>query len=496
MTLTFLEPSAPNCDTYLLPIFQDSFEQQIQNSLLEECCKSIALTLLSRKQFTGKAGESFSFPTTKGDIKNVFLIGLGESKEDLDPQDVRNQAIKSCSTLSQLKTEKLNLHLQEQLNIEVSKAILEGLLLKNYHFEQYRAPEEEDKKVNLSQIEVMFSPNQSLEQELKKSQCQCENTNWARDLCNEPGNKLTPTILSERATAMANEYSLKSTILDEKKMAELGMGSLLSVSKGSEEEAKLIVVEYSHPKATKTIAFVGKGLTFDAGGTSLKPSAKMEQMRFDMCGAAAALGATRCLAELKPTVNIVCVVPSSENLPDGKANKPGDIVTAMNGLNIEVDNTDAEGRLILADALSYVVEKHQPDEIVDLATLTGAVIMCFSHAHAAILGNNENLATEIQQAGDQVHERVWPLPLLKEHKKWVKGRDADLNNTAASVEGAGTIKASAFLSHFVGETPWAHLDIAGTAWGPKAAEYTDGEHATGFGVRLLSQWIMKQYPSS
>lgn len=494
MNINFIPPASPNGDSYLLPVYEDQIEQQLQNSCLDDLSKKTALSLLGRGQFKGKSGECFSFPTTEGQTKNIVLMGLGDSKE-VEFSDIRTQSTKIHTTLTQLKTEHLIIHFQSELNVDAGKAILEGLLLKSYHFSHYRAPKPEGESTKLTQIDLMVT-SETTKQELQKSQLQCESTNWARDLANEPGNKLTPTILAKRAEAMAREFTLKSTILDEYKMAKLGMGSLLSVSKGSEEEAKLICIEYSHPKATKTIALVGKGLTFDAGGISIKPSAKMEQMRFDMCGAAAVLGAIRCLAQLKPTVNLICVVPYSENLPDGKANKPGDIVTAMNGLNIEVDNTDAEGRLILADALSYVVKTYQPDQIVDLATLTGAVIMCFSHEHAAILGNDELLAKEIQQAGDQVHEKVWPLPLTKTHKKWVKGRDADLNNTATGFEGAGTIKAAAFLSHFIDETPWAHLDIAGTAWGPNAAEYTDGEHATGYGVRLLSQWIMEQYPAS
>ena len=272
-------------------------------------------------------------------------------------------------------------------------------------------------------------------------------------------------------------------------LALLGLGAFASVARGSEEPAYLIHLAHRPSGRTRgRIALVGKGLTFDAGGISLKPSAKMDEMKYDMSGGAAVLGVFQALPALALGLEVHGVIAATENLPDGSANKPGDLVTAMNGTTIEILNTDAEGRLVLADALVYVETRVKPDAIVDLATLTGAVITALGHELTGVMGNDQALQDELVAAGKATGELVWPLPLLEQHKEHMKGAVGDLKNINAG-QGAGSSAGAAFLSHFVAKTPWAHLDIAGTAWGADERDYQGGSGGTGVGVRLLLHWL-------
>ena len=315
----------------------------------------------------------------------------------------------------------------------------------------------------------------------------------AKNLANMPGNVCTPTYLANQAKKLAKSHQLKTKILSEKDMEELGMGSLLSVSRGSRQPAKLIVMEYrganQEAKAAKQApyALVGKGLTFDAGGISLKPGAKMDEMKYDMCGAASVFGAVLAAAELKLSINVVAVIPSSENLPDGIATKPGDVVTSMSGQTIEVLNTDAEGRLILCDALTYT-HRFKPASVIDIATLTGAVIVALGHQTAGLMGNNQALVDDILNAGETSLDFAWQLPLKETYKKQLESDYADLANIGGPT--AGTITAGAFLSCFTEELNWAHLDIAGTAWGGK-----QGKRASGRAVPILTQYLINKAKS-
>ena len=273
-------------------------------------------------------------------------------------------------------------------------------------------------------------------------------------------------------------------------MKKMRMGSLLSVSEGSSEPAYLIhLIHRPKVKTGKKVCFVGKGLTFDSGGISLKPSGKMHEMKYDMSGGAAVLGVFDVLSSISSDVEVHGLIPASENLPDGKATKPGDLVTAYNGLSIEVLNTDAEGRLILADALAYAAKKIRPDAMVDMATLTGAVVVALGHELTGVMGNDEELTQSLVEAGKRTSERVWPLPILDLHKEEMKGMVGDLRNISGPATGAGSSTGGAFLSYFVGETPWAHLDIAGSAWGAAQRDYQGGEKGTGVGVRLLIDYL-------
>ena len=306
----------------------------------------------------------------------------------------------------------------------------------------------------------------------------------AKTLGNLPGNVCTPTYLANQAKKLAKSHGLKVTVLNEKEMQKLGMGSLLSVSKGSREPAKLIVMKYFGAKNAKQAphVLVGKGLTFDAGGISIKPSAKMDEMKYDMCGAASVFGTLQAVAELQLPINLIGVVPSSENLPDGIANKPGDVVTSMSGQTIEILNTDAEGRLILCDALTYS-KRFKPETVIDIATLTGAVIVALGHQTAGVMGNDQQVVDNLLDAGETSLDTAWQLPLKESYKKQLKSDYADLANIGGPT--AGTITAGCFLSYFTEDFRWAHLDIAGTAWGG-----AHGKRASGRAVPILTQYMI------
>ncbi|MES9858838.1 MAG: leucyl aminopeptidase [Sedimenticola sp.] len=311
-------------------------------------------------------------------------------------------------------------------------------------------------------------------------------TAMAKDLSNLPGNICTPTYLAKQAQGLGRKSDkLKVQVLEEKQMAALGMGALLSVSRGSREAAKLIVMEYKGGKAKdKPVVLVGKGLTFDSGGISLKPGAAMDEMKYDMCGGASVLGTMAACIEMELPINLIGIVPSSENMPDGDANKPGDIVTSMAGLTIEVLNTDAEGRLILCDALTYA-KRFNPAAVVDIATLTGACVVALGAHASGLLGNNDALANELLEAGRVSGDRAWQLPLWEEYQSQLNSNFADIANIGG--KGGGTITAACFLSHFTKKMKWAHLDIAGTAW--KSGEQ---KGATGRPVPLLSEFLLKR----
>ncbi len=307
----------------------------------------------------------------------------------------------------------------------------------------------------------------------------------ARDLGNLPGNICTPSYLADQARALAEDYPIRTKVLEEADMKRMGMGALLSVSRGSREPAKLITMEYKQGKrGDAPVVLVGKGLTFDAGGISLKPAASMDEMKFDMCGGASVFGVLKAIAEMELPINVVGVVPSSENLPDGEANKPGDIVTSMSGKTIEILNTDAEGRLILCDALTYA-ERFNPEVVIDIATLTGACVIALGAQASGLLGNNQDLVDKLIAAGEYSHDRAWQLPLWKDYQPQLDTNFADMANIGGRE--AGTITAACFLARFTEKMKWAHLDIAGTAW-------NQGKEKGGTGrpVPLLTQFLIER----
>jgi leucyl aminopeptidase len=305
-------------------------------------------------------------------------------------------------------------------------------------------------------------------------------------MVNAPGSDLTPTALAEQAKAMCRENGIKCSVYGPARIRRMNMGALWGVAKGSREEPRFVVMEYEPSGRSRgTLAVCGKGVTFDSGGISIKPGSGMDEMKMDMSGAAATVGILRSAAALKLPVRVVGLIAATENMPDGLAVKPGDVLTARSGKTIEVLNTDAEGRLILADALDYA-HTFKPDAIVDLATLTGAVIVALGHQATGVMATSADLVDRLKQAGDYTGERVWELPLWSEYEEAIKGKIADINNTGGRA--AGSIAGGMFLKHFARDVPWAHLDIAGTAWTDKGKPYSPGG-ATGVGVRLVTRLL-------
>ena len=314
----------------------------------------------------------------------------------------------------------------------------------------------------------------------------CDAVRMTRDLVSAPGNLATPAYLAEKALEIGGRYGMGCTILDRDELERLGMGALLAVGQGSQHPPRLVVMEYrGGGDRSRPVVLVGKGITFDTGGISLKPGANMELMKHDMAGGAAVLGTMQAAAGLKLPVNLVGLVPLAENMPDGRAYKPGDVVTTMSGLTVEINNTDAEGRLILCDALHYA-QRYKPALLLDLATLTGACIVALGHNATGALGNDPKLIKALARAGEATGERIWELPLWDEYGELMKSDIADLKN--AGGPSAGTISAGWFLKQFVGTTRWVHLDIAGTAWEEKGRHYLP-KGATGVGVRLLVEYL-------
>jgi leucyl aminopeptidase len=312
--------------------------------------------------------------------------------------------------------------------------------------------------------------------------------NLARDLVSHPGNVVTTGYLAETARKLADRHKLTCEILEMDELERLGMNALVAVGKGSIEPPRLIVLEYRGGGKERPVVLVGKGITFDSGGISIKPGAGMEEMKTDMAGGAAVLGAMEAAAGLKLPINLVCIIPTAENMPDGKAYKPGDVVTSLSGTTIEITNTDAEGRLVLCDALHFA-KKYKPTTMIDLATLTGACVVALGHEASGLMGNDQRLINSLKQAGERCGERVWELPLWDGYGEAMKSDIADLKN-AGSRDG-GSITAGWFLKQFVGTTRWAHLDIAGTAWSDKARSYSP-KGATGVGVRLLIEYLQNR----
>jgi leucyl aminopeptidase len=411
----------------------------------------------------------------------ALVVGLGKRGE-MEPERARVAAALAAKEAQRLEARSVAWAVPDAGDAgAVAAALVEGTVLGDYRFDRFlsRDPEEPPPS-RIDSLTLVGSDDLSAAAEAARVCAEAQNR--ARDLQSLPSNVATPSYLAERAEQIARgRDALGIEVLGRDEIAAKDMGGLVAVSQGSEEEPKLIVLRYAGGGSGPTLGLVGKGVTFDTGGISLKPSAAMHEMKMDMSGAAAVLEAVGAIAELGLPLDLIAVVPTTENMPSGSAIKPGDVITQYNGKTVEVNNTDAEGRLILADALAYAVELGA-ERIVDLATLTGAVVIALGSTYAGLMSNDDELAARIEAAGDASGELVWRLPLHPEYKELFKGTVADWANTASKRK-AGTIYAGSFLEEFVGDTPWAHVDIAGTAW-DVGREYT-GNDASGYGVRLL-----------
>lgn len=371
---------------------------------------------------------------------------------------------------------------------EIAECLSEGMTLGAYSFRKYFSGKENDIPAEIQEVSFLTEKPEQVRKRVKRgstaAQCGC----FARDMANEPANSWSAVQFADTARELAGRYGMKVTILEQTELKQLGMGGLLGVNKGSSEPAKMILLEYRTGKKVPTVMLVGKGLTFDSGGISLKPGAGMEDMKYDMCGGAAVLAAMQGVGEEMPChVDVVAVIPATDNMPGPGAQKPGDVVRIFGGKTVEVINTDAEGRLILADALAYGIDIIKPDAVVDIATLTGAVIIGLGHHRTGLLSNNDTLAEKVSVAADQAGEPVWRLPLAPEYRKQLKSDIADIRNVSKQRD-AGTITAACFLQEFVGEVPWVHLDIAGTAWNYTEKPYIP-KGCSGIGARTLLELV-------
>jgi len=411
----------------------------------------------------------------------ALVVGLGK-REDSEAERLRVAAAVAAKEAAELESPSLAWLLPPSDDDDAAAgALVTGTILAGYRFDRFRSSDPESPPPARPEALTLLGPA-SVADAAEAARICAEAQNRARDLQSLPSNVATPSFLGRRAREIASHHEgVSAEVLGRDEIAAKKMGGLVAVSQGSAEEPKLIVLRYSGGGSGPTLGIVGKGVTFDTGGISLKPSASMHEMKMDMSGAAAVLEAVGAIAELALPIDLIAVVPSTENMPSGTAIKPGDIITQYNGKTVEVNNTDAEGRLILADALAYAVELGA-ERIVDLATLTGAVLIALGSTYAAVISNDDDLATAVEGAGETTGELVWRLPLHPEYKELTTGTVADLTNASAKRK-AGTIYAGSFLEEFVGETPWAHVDIAGTAW-DVGRPYT-GNDASGFGVRLL-----------
>jgi leucyl aminopeptidase len=420
----------------------------------------------------------------------VLVVGLGE-RDEFEPERARVAAALAAKQASSLDAASLALAPPDSDEGEaVAAALIEGAILASYRFDRFKSKdsdgtgEEEEEGKRLESVAVVG--DSELADVIEVARVTAEAANRARELQDLPANVVTPSYLAERAEALSEEHeSLSCEVLGRDQIAEKGMGGLVAVSQGTAEEPRLILLRYRQDAEGETLGLVGKGVTFDTGGISIKPSASMHEMKMDMSGAAAVLEAVAAIAELELPVKLLGVVPATENMPSGTAVKPGDIITQLNGKTVEVNNTDAEGRLILADALTYCV-RQGADRVVDLATLTGAVLVALGSTYAALISNDDSFAEQVEAAAKRTGELAWRLPLHPEYKELTKGTAADLTNASAKRK-AGTIYAGSFLEEFVDDRPWVHLDIAGTAW-DVGREYV-GKGPTGFGVRLLVELV-------
>ena len=440
--------------------------------------------------FTGAAGQSFDVFAPKGlPIDQVRFAGAGD-KAKFNAEMFAAKAVRSM-LMTRHKTMTFFLGGLKLSGDDAARAVV-GARLAAYRFDNYRTKLTADKKPVLSTIKVAFdTPAKARSAYNNFHGPLCDGTYYARDLVNEPPNVIYPKAYANRIKKLES-LGMKVEVLGEKRMKTLGMNALLGVGVGSERESQLVVMKWmGGKKSDKPVCLVGKGVTFDTGGISLKPGAGMWDMKGDMGGSAAVVGAMHALAARKAKANVIGIVGLVENMPDGKAQLPGDIVTSMSGQTIEVQNTDAEGRLVLADAMHYARTKYKPKAMINLATLTGAIIISLGHEHAGVFSNDDGLAEQINNASGSSTEKTWRMPLSPDYDKLLDSPNADMKNIGGRE--AGSITAGQFLQRFVGDTPWAHIDIAGTGMKNKRHDPRETTFGTGFGVRLLNHWVAENY---
>lgn len=466
-----------------------------EKALGEKTAKSVPEKLFNKAsdstKFSGKSLSVLDLILPEGvDAERLVLIGMGDVSK-MEEADWLTLGGKIGGVVINAKLEKATLLLERPDNVEIKAEqlalIASGLKMRAYRFDRYKTKKEKDEDDEINVVVSIVSKASKTAADLwQMEEGVIDGCLLARTLVNEPANMLGPVEFADHASALS-KLGVDVEILTETEMKDLKMGAFLGVAQGSVRPPRMAVMKWmGGEKDEQPLAFIGKGVVFDTGGISLKPGSGMEDMKGDMGGAAAVIGLMHALASRKAKANVICVLGLVENMPDGNAQRPGDIVTSMSGQTIEIINTDAEGRLVLCDALTYVNQEFQPKFMINLATLTGAIIVALGHHHAGLFCNDDDLALEIAGAGRATGENVWRMPMSNDYDKLIESKFADMKNVGARA--AGSITAAQFLKRFVGETPWAHLDIAGTAMGSPQTEINKS-WASGFGVRLLDRLV-------
>jgi len=474
-------------------VFENGDPVQGRISEIDQLTSGLLKRLAKSGELTGKTLEMTLIHAPAGlKAARVLLVGAGK-REKFDSAALRKISGSALRYLKSRGVHNLVFAVREDNATEDSaQAVAEGSIAADFEPDKYKTDKKNDKSID-SVLLAGFSESERAagERGLARGRVIGESQNFARDLINEPSNKLTPKILAEKAEAMAKQAGLAVEILDEKKIADLKMGALLSVAQGGPEPPRMIVITYTpaNPKpGAPVIGLVGKAVTFDTGGISIKPSEGMEKMKYDMAGGATMIGVMRALAALKPNVKVICVVPSTENMPGGTAQKPGDIQTAMSGKTIEVLNTDAEGRLILADGVHYA-KQLGATHLVDAATLTGAIVVALASINVGVFGGTDQAWTDrVLASAKAAGEKMWQMPMDDEYREYIKGTVADIQNIGSG-KGGGSITGAWFIREFAGDTPWVHLDIAGTAWNDDAKSWL-AKGPTGVALRTLVHLAM------
>jgi leucyl aminopeptidase len=473
-------------------VFEDSDAIQGRIAEIDQFTDGLLRKLTTSGELTGKSLEMTLVHAPRGlKADRLLLVGAGK-RDKFDTATLRKIAGAALRYLKSRSVKEFAFVLRENESVEAAaQAVAEGALTADFESDKYKTEKKDSKSVD--SIILTGFPEQdraAADKGLARGRVIAESQNFARDLINEPSNKLTPKTLAEKAEAMAKQAGLSVEILDEKRIAELKMGALLSVAQGSVEPPRMMVITYApqNPKpGAPVIGLIGKAVTFDTGGISIKPSEGMEKMKYDMAGGATMLGVMRALATLKPNVKVICVVPSTENMPGGRAQKPGDIQTAMSGKTIEVLNTDAEGRLILADGIHYA-KQLGATHLIDAATLTGAIVVALSNINVGVFGSDQSFTDKLLASAKAAGEKMWQMPLDDEYREFIKGTVADIQNIGSG-KGGGAITGAMFIKEFTGDSPWIHLDIAGTAWNDDAKPWL-AKGPTGVALRTLIQLVM------
>ncbi|HEV2860647.1 MAG TPA: leucyl aminopeptidase [Pyrinomonadaceae bacterium] len=499
MDIQTVNGSFADADVHALavPVFKDERAEEGLLQELDAASGGLVRSVIEAEELKGKEGETayLHLPASGGGLKarRLLLVGAGD-RDEFKAAQISQFAGTAVRTLRARSVKTVGLVLRAEGGGDAERlasAAVEGAVIGLFEPDKYRTVDKEERTIERLAVVSSGADEGALKRGAERGRIVGESVNFTRDLANEPGAYMTPTIMAERAQAIANEFGLEIDVLDRDRAEQEGMGAFLSVARGSDEPPKMMVLKYTPEgkngpaEGEEYLALVGKGITFDTGGISIKPGENMELMKYDMTGGATVLGVMRAVAQLKPPIPILGVVPATENMPSGKATKPGDVVRAMSGKTIEIINTDAEGRLILADAVSYA-KKLGATKVIDMATLTGAVSIALGDVNTGLLGTDQELINEIIESGREVGEKFWQLPLDKEYTKQIKSDIADIKNVGGRK--AGTITAAAFIKEFADGLSWAHLDIAGTAWGDEAKPFRS-KGPTGVAVRTLLNFI-------